>query len=271
MRLRPDGGDPSTDRAWPNGRGLGTPRVQVAAFTISIVIHLVGIALYSSFMDVLRPDSAAFPIPADARVEQGLDVIRLVEIDEDALDRPEEPEEVERIVAAPADARAPRLPGPRVGEILPPGPTAAERLRPQFTDARLWARLPPEFYELTLKEQEELLLSDRIVAWYDSLALAQAAEDRFTDWTVRDGSGGRWGVADGKIYLGGLTLPLPINFGVPVGKRDEVRQLLWEFDEIERQSQRYLIEQSWKERAEAIRKRRDRERAAEQPDTTRRR
>jgi hypothetical protein len=74
-------------------------------------------------------------------------------------------------------------------------------------------------------------------------------------------------VADGKIYLGDIALPLPLNFGVPVGKRDETARRVWEFEEIERQNQRYLIEQSWKERAAAIRARRDRERAAARGDT----
>jgi hypothetical protein len=145
---------------------------------------------------------------------------------------------------------------------VPPAPTAAERLRPNLTDARLWAEPPPEFYELTLEQREELLLSARIVEWYDSVALVRAAEGRLTDWTFRDGSGGRWGVADGRMYLGDVSVPLPLNFGTPVGKRDEVNRLLWEYEEISRQSQRFLIEESWKERAAAIRARRDRERAA---------
>ena len=71
-----------------------------------------------------------------------------------------------------------------------------------------------------------------------------------------------------KIYLGDIALPLPLNFGTPVGHRDIEARRVFEWEEIERQSQRYIIEQSWKERAAAIRARRDRERAAAQADTT---
>ncbi len=270
MDRRPDGTDTSADRAWQDARGLGSRRVRMWAAAVSVAVHVVAILLYTSFADVLRPDSAAFPLPTDAETEQGLEVIRLLELDEDAdLQQPDEPEELRDVEVAGADARTPRIPGPDVGELIAPRFGPAERLRPNLGDARLWARLPPEFFELTLEEQEEILLANRIAEWYDSMAAADALEKRMTDWTVRDGEGGRWGVADGKLYLGDLALPLPLAFATPLGKRDVTNYRLWEFEEIERQSQRYLIEQTWKERAAAIRARRDRERAAAQRDTTR--
>lgn len=269
MRSRPDGADSSADRAWLESRGLGSRRIRMLAAVTSVVLHLIAIIAYTSLVDTLRPDAASFRLPSATESEQGLEVIRLLEIDEQSeLETPEEPRELQDVEVAEADARPPRIPGPTVGELAPPGPTAAERLRPLLVDPRLWADLPPEFFELTLEEREELLLSERIAEWYDSLATAQGLEDRLTDWTFRDGGGGRWGVADGKIYLGDVALPLPFNFGVPVGKRAETNYRLWEFGEIERQSQRYLIEQTWRERAAAIRARRDRERAAAQRDTT---
>jgi hypothetical protein len=262
MRSRPGGNEPTQVRAWLDSRGLGSWRVRLAAFGLSVALHLLAVVLYSSFMRVIRPDAVTFQIPAATESEQGVDVVRLLELDESGEpEEPDEPEEIEDVEAAEADARAPVIVDTGVGELVPPGPTAAERLRPNLTNPRLWAALPPEFYELTLEEQEELLVSARIVEWYDSLMLAEAAEGRLTDWTFRDGQGGRWGVADGKIYLGDLALPLPINFGTPVGKRDETNRRIWEFEEISRQSQRYLIEQTWKERAEATRQRRDRERS----------
>ena len=178
------------------------------------------------------------------------------------------PVSVADYLAGEADAERPEIQGIRIGELLPPPNNAADRLRPNLTDARLWAAPPPEFFELSIDQREELLVSERIVAWYDSVAIARAAEDRLTDWTFTDSKGGRWGVADGKIYLGDIALPLPLNFGTPVGHRDIAARRVWEFEEIERQSQRYLIEQSWKERAAAIRARRDRERTAARGDTT---
>lgn len=269
MESRPDGAESSTDRAWRDSRGLGSRRVRVVAIAASIAVHLLAIVLYTSFFDSLSPDAAVFPVPTDGQAEQGIEVIRLVDIDEDAeAQTPDQPEELEEVQVAEADARTPVLDDPLVGEIVRPGPTAAERLHPNLTDSRLWARLPDEYYELTLEEREEIMLAGRIAEWYDSLSAAQAAEDRLTDWTFRDGEGGRWGVADGRIYLGGMDLPLPLAFGTPVGKRDVVNYRLWEFDEIERQSRRYLIEQTWRERAAAIRARRDRERGVTPPDTT---
>jgi len=269
METRADGAEDSADRAWQDSRGLGSRRIRLLAAVASVVVHVVAVVLYTAFADDLRPDVAAFPLPTDSESEEGVEVIRLLELDEEPeLEAPEEPEELLEVEVADADARPPRIEGPTVGELVPPSPSAADRLRPRLRDPRLWARLPDEFYELTLEEREEILLAARIAEWYDSLATAQAAEDRLTDWTFRDGEGGRWGVADGKIYLGDVALPLPLAFGVPVGKRDEANYRMWEFEEIERQSQRYLIEQTWQERAEAIRARRDRERAAAQADTT---
>lgn len=269
MEQRPDDADLPADRAWRNSRGLGSKRIRLLAAGVSVAVHVVAIMLYTAFSDVLRPDTASLPIPTDTEVEQGLEVIRLLEIDErPELEAPDEPAEVTDVEVADADVRPPRIPGPVVGELLPPGPTAAERLRPVLDDPRLWARLPDEFYELTLEEREEIVLNARIAEWYDSLAAAQAAEDRLTDWTVRDGDGGRWGFADGKVYLGDVALPFPVAFGPSAGNRELANYRAWEFEEIERQSRRYLIEQTWKERAAAIRARRDRERAAAQPDTT---
>lgn len=267
MDLRPDGAS-AEDRAWQDSRGLGSRRVRLIATGVSVAAHVIAIVLYTSFADVLKPDNATFRVPTETESEQGIDVIRLVDLDDEPIEAPEEPEELIELEAAAADARPPRLPGPLVGELVPPGPTAAERLRPNLQDPRLWARLPDEFYELTIDEREELLLAGRIAEWYDSLAAVAAAEARLTDWTFRDGEGGRWGVADGKIYLGDVALPLPLAFGTPVGKRDAVNYRLWEFEEIERQSQRFLIEENWRERAAAIRARRDRERAAARPDTS---
>ncbi len=267
MDDRPGDSNLLRDRAWQDRRGLGSPRLRATAFGISVAIHLAVVGLYGVVARVLTPEGLTVPIRTDRESEQGVDLIRLIELDEDELERPEEPEPIERVSAAAADVRPPRIPGPSAGELVPPGPTAAERLRPRLVDVRLWADLPPEFYELTLEEREELLISARIVEWYDSVALADAAEGRLTDWTFTDGQGGRWGVADGKIYLGDIVVPVPINFGTPVGKRDEWARRIWEFEEIHRQSQQFLIEQAWKERSAAIRERRDRERAEARGDT----
>ena len=268
MDERPEETVERGSRAWRDSRGLGSRRTRVSAFAISIAAHLVLILLYTSAMQVLGPDLAPFPIENEEQAEDALEVIELIELDED-LERPDDPEEIGEVVADEADARPPRIAGPPTAELVPPGLSAAERLRPNLVDGRLWADPPEEFYRLTTAEREEYMLSRQIVAWYDSLALAEAAEARMTDWTFTDSNGGRWGFADGRVYLGDVSLPLPLNFGTPVGQRDAVNYRLWEFEEIQRQSQEYLLQETWRERSEAIRERRDRERAAARADTIR--
>lgn len=270
MRSRPDGTPSPSDRAWQDSRGLGSRRVRVTALAVAVAAHVIAFLLYPVVARTFRPDTVEFVTSTDDGPVQGSVILRLIDIEErpDA-ERPEDPDEIEQLSSPEADAVAPVLEGIPLGELVPPGLTAAERLRPNLSEARLWTDLPPEFFELTFEQREELLLSSRIVEWYDSLAIARAAEERFTDWTFRDSNGGRWGISDGQIHLGSITLPLPVNFGAPVGKRDEYARRIFEFEEIQRQSQRYLIETSWKERAAAIRVRRDKERAAARPDTTR--
>jgi hypothetical protein len=190
--------------------------------------------------------------------------MRLVEIDViPDVERPDDPElapvEERRVtVAAPGIADVP------VVDFARPGTSAAQRLRPNLRDRRLWAPLPPEFRELTLQQREELALSGRLAEWYDSVSAVAAAQAAWTDWTFTDGDGDRWGISDGQLHLGGLTLPLP-SFGT---SSIEARDRALQFNEIARQSGQVAIQQTVRERMEAIRARRDRERAAERGDTT---
>ena len=270
MQKRPGNTNLTSDRASHSRPDLGSRGLRATAFGVSFVLHVLAVLMYPAVVRTLRPSSVSLPPPTNSVPVQGSVVLRLVEIveTEDSA-RPGDPEEIEEVEAEEADAEAPLFEGLPMAILVPPGPTVAERMRPQLSDARLWAEPPPEFYALSMEQREELILADRIVEWYDSVATARAATDRLTDWTFRDSDGGRWGVADGKIYLGDIAVPLPLTFGTPVGKRDETNRRMWEFDEIERQGQRFLIEQTWKQRSAAIRARRDLERAAEVPDSTR--
>ena len=270
MQKRPGNTNLTSDRASRTRPDLGSRRLRATAFGVSFVVHVLAVLMYPAVVRTLRPSAVSLSPPATSGPIQGSVVLRLIEIDETVdPERPEDPEEIEEIEADEADAETPLIEGLPTVILVPPGPTVAELLRPHRSDARLWAEPPPEFYALSMEQREELILADRIVEWYDSVAIARAATDRLTDWTFRDSDGGRWGIADGKIYLGDMAVPLPLNFGTPVGKRDETNRRMWEFDEIERQSQRFLIEQTWKQRSAAIRARRDRERAEAAPDSTR--
>lgn len=139
----------------------------------------------------------------------------------------------------------------------PPGGTRAERLQPALTDPRIWAPLPPEFRTLTPAQREELLIAGRLSAWNDSVAATAAAGAAWRDWTYTDGDGDRWGVADGQLFLGDVVIPFPMTFSGGAGDRAYMR----DFAEMQRQGANALIQQSVRERQDAIRARRDRERA----------
>jgi hypothetical protein len=272
MDDRPGGERSASDRGGGRRRiGLGSRRVVWGAFLISIVAHLAVIAIYPLFAPRLRPDGARFSVPRSSRAPQGMRVLRIVEIDAGPEPtRPDMPDEVEDVAEPQADTELPVIDGAPTSELPPPPPSAAARLRPRLTERRLWAPLDdPALRELTMEQREELALAGRLTAWRDSVEAALEAESALTDWTFKDKEGKRWGVSEGKLHLGDLTLPLPFSFGTTVGKRDEVAKRMWQWEEIQRQGARAAIEDSWKERSAAIRARRDKERAEAKPDTTR--
>ena len=248
--------------------GLGSRRVVWTSFGISVAIHVLLLGLYQSY-GTLQQEDARLPFPDFTGSSDALELLRLIELAQADLERPDDPTEIEEI-ESPEVAPTPLIFEAEPGlDFTPPPLTGAELLRPRLTDERLWRPIDPRLTDLSLEQREELALRGRIADWADSLAAAEAAEARLTDWTFTDSDGKRWGVADGKIYLGDVVLPGTHLFGVPVGKRDEVAQRQWQWDEIMRQSARYDVEDVWKVRQEAIRERRDRERAAAQADTTR--
>jgi hypothetical protein len=249
--------------------GLGSHRVVWTSFGISVAIHVVLLTLYPVY-GASGPENARLPFPVLTERSAALELLRLIETAQTLdAERPEDPNEIEEI-ESPELVPAPLILEDEAGvELTPPPPTGAELLRPRLTDELVWRLIDQSLTDLTLQQREELAVRGRIVEWADSLAAAQAAESRLTDWTYTDSDGKRWGVADGKIYLGDVVLPGTHLFGVPVGKRDEVAQWQWQWDEIMRQTVRYDILESWRDRQEAIRDRRDRERAEALPDTTR--
>ena len=267
MNLQAGAQDPPLDRTGPERRGLASRGVVRTAFAISAAAHVVFILMYPSLFPRLDPSESTFRIVVGAPDPSGIEVMEIVEIDVIVeVERPDDPElepaEVREVsVAAPGIVDGP------VVDFARPGITAVERLSPNVRDRRLWAPLPPQFRELSLQQREELALSGRLAEWFDSVSVVAAAEAAWTDWTFTDDEGNRWGISQGQLHLGGLTLPLP-SFGPAPGAARE-RALQW--DEITRQGAQVAIQQTVRERMEAIRIRRDRERATEQTDTTGRR
>ena len=248
------------DPVTPRRPGLGSRPVVRAAFGASVAIHVLAVLAYPALSRRFDPEAAAFPLSATAGAPQGIEVIELVEVDVvEEIERPQDPEEIARIETAPVEIQRPTVGAPAGGIDLPsPGLTPAERLRPRLTDRRLWAPLPPEFGELTLEQREELLLAGRLQEWQDSVSAAAAAAAAWTDWTFKDGDGGRWGISERGLHLGDLTIPLP-QFEAPYGQRD----YMWQWNEIARQGAQAAVQESARERMEAIRARRDAERARE--------
>lgn len=159
------------------------------------------------------------------------------------------PDAVSEGDAAPADTRSP-----------------ADLLRPQMGDPRLWIRPgAPEEPEKTDIERVRERVYSRIEALNDSLGAVAAAAERATDWTVTDKDGNKWGVSPGKIHLGGKTLPLPFGFSAPPEKQQEGRDRARKDAEVDRQSDRARIRESFEDRNKAIRERKDRERAEKKP------
>jgi hypothetical protein len=243
--------------------GLGSRRAVRIAFAVSVGVHVLAVLAYPIFVPTLRPEGHGLRFGTPARAHHGLEVLNLVAVDAvPEVQRPDDPREVVEVAAA-TQVQGPRLEEAIVFELPHPGLTPAERLRPNPMDRRLWAPLPPEFSELTLEQREELAIAGRLGAWYDSVSAAAAAQAAWTDWTYTDGDGGRWGISPGLLHLGHVAIPLPA-FQAPPGQRE----YMWQWNEIARQGAQAAVQETVRERMEAIRARRDRERAlARQADS----
>ncbi len=242
--------------------GLGRPRVVAVAFAISAALHLAGILIYPTLFQREVRSPTPFVLPVSSARSGDMEVIQVVEVAPEDPDAPPEPDEVEDAPPPEESVDAPVVRDEaEQGGLVEPGPTAAERLRPNLGDERLWAPVDPALTELTTEQRLELELAGRLEAWRDSVRVAEERRAALTDWTVRDGDGGRWGVSPGRIHLGDFSLPLPFGFGVNPGRREESAYRAWELEELQRQQMEGQVTGSWRERAEAIRARRDRERA----------
>ena len=258
-----------SDRTHPRARYRGAFRISLG---ISVLIHLVAIALYPSFFSGIPEasmDPGGFIQPLAL---QGTELVNLLELpeDEDPETPPPPEEELDPTVPIiPVTVGAPGVDAPPSALVdpseLPPGPTAAERIRPKAGDLRFWAPVDPDRTALTREELMRLQLIAEMEAMNDSAALAAELANRATDWTYTDDEGKRWGVSPGQLHLGDLTLPLPFGFGPSAMQRERAEERLWAWDEIERGAASGELLRSWKDRDAAIRERMN---ALRKPDTT---
>ena len=262
---------PRAGRGAKGARGSSRPsgKVLLTSLGISALLHVLVLMLYP--LGRAAPSvGVGAPLPAAPRPERGIEVVRIVESETPEPGTPEDPEALEEAAAPGVAAEAPLIAEPAVPpSLVGPGETRAERVRPRLRDRRLWGPpFRPERHELTPEQRAELELAGRLEAYNDSVAAAEAAAAAATDWTVRDGQGRRWGISPGQLHLGDVTIPLPALEWAG-GDRQRTAQRIWEWEEIQRQGAQTVVRDSWKERSEAMRARRDAQRRAERPDTSR--
>jgi hypothetical protein len=139
-------------------------------------------------------------------------------------------------------------------------------LRPGIPDLRLWT-LDPKFTELTSEQIVKLELLWTILDMNASAAAAAAAARALSDWTYTDEDGKRWGIADGKVYLGDLVLPFPFAFGAPAGS--DAANRAWIDAEIDRAAGSAAARENLNQRIKAIRERLEQERRRMRGDSVR--
>jgi hypothetical protein len=235
---------------------------------ISALVHLIIIILYPALLIQAPSFSPQFGPSGQPLNPKGTELVNLQEIPEEPPEEAPPPEEEPEpvVVQAPVQEETVGVgagdPGAEEGE---PGPTAAERLRPQAGDLRLWAPVDPEITKLSNEDIMRLLLLAELEEVIDSAALADELARRSMDWTYTDDEGKRWGVSPGQIHLGDITIPMPFGFGASPMVREQNANRTWDWQDVERGAARKGVPDYWKERAEAIRRRKDAER---RPDTT---
>lgn len=252
---------PSPERPRPGGA-----RVWITGLAISALLHLAFVLLYPILMARITPEPTATAPPGRPVRPPGIEILSIAEVpdpSDPSVEAPDElREEPEPEPETPTPEPTPAEPAEPAGEPSAETPSAAEVLRaPEEGDARLWRPVDSALAELTDEQRAKLRILWRLEAMNDSSLTAAERARRARDWTYTDEEGKKWGVSPGKLHLGDVTVPLPA-FSAPPTARDQLQAWLWE--DVRRGAETSIIRDVWKERIEAIRERRDAERA----DTT---
>lgn len=236
-------------------------RALAVGLALSAMAHLLGVVIYSfSTAPLTSPVRPVPPLPLPS--PGGIEVVRIVEVDGSPPGDPSDPAEIE---------------SPQDPEVVPEVPTleadflrfperyrsAAERLRAGPVSARLWRALDSEPIEPTPEEALELRLLAAIEEMNDSAAAQAERERAVLDWTHTDEDGGKWGVTPGRLHLGDISIPLPFGFGPPPDYSGDRAEMSFRLSDIDRAAGSLAARQSWKERAEVMRRRREARRRAE--------
>ena len=256
----PPQSDRSLGRRGPRAHKKAHRRALSVGIGASAVFHALFVLLYSVVITQWGPRETVVAVASSTRTLSGMRVVRVVEI-ESSEPMVEPPDETpEPIVEAQPEAPDAGPPVEAPVEVEEPirGRRAADVLRVRSSDSRLWRQALPEAFELTDVERMQLELAGRLEEWNDSVAAAIAAEYALTDWTRTDDQGRRWGISPGQLHLGDITIPLPFYFGGNSIQRELAARRAWEDQDILNGANAQALRASWRERAEAIRRRQDR-------------
>jgi hypothetical protein len=252
-----------------------------AGLVVSALVHLAVLLATGRFL----PEPAPFFRPAleTEPAPEGLVVVEVADSPaepepetprpEPEEPRPRQPEETEVVQIVPAPVpEAEGEPATDEPREEPGGQlTNAERLRPRFSDARLW--VDPRDPLLFGERLERFARADSAVRailreWLDSLRLTEEQRRRALDWTYEK-DGKRWGVSPEGIHLGDITIPIPFQLMPSGPQRREFEQALRDLQEIQSQDIRDDIERVRRERMEEMRRRSEEEvERRRQRDTT---
>ena len=256
-------------------------RVLLGSLAASLLLHLLILLISPAFIRVGVPPGET-DTPFDPAATRGLRMLELASARRPAdLPVAEEPTRT----ALPSPSRQPNdRPVPERPLREPPAPgqarapasaegvgTAPARapLRPGFSDPRLYIaprEIPPP-PEPSDHERYMAHLQGRLDAYNDSVGAEAERARRATDWTVTDKNGEKWGVSPGKVHLGGVTLPVPVQLGGSGDQRRAADEKKRTREEIQRGEETREQREAMKERTRATRERKDAERARKkEPD-----
>jgi hypothetical protein len=232
----------------------------IVALAASAVVHTAALFLLSFKPDTDAPRMHA-PAPRIIAVEPVMRAYDVAVVGADAAPIEEQLREQETRARLAPVQRAWGVPEPAVTPT-PPQPddraSVSDRLRYRMGSTEVWR---PQDGPRPVERSADEVVRDRVAAqlqeYNDSVAAESAARARATDWTVKDGNGGRWGVSPGAIHLGAVTLPLPFEFRPSPEVAGRVRS----WTEIQQQAARVEGQEIFDERVRAIRERAEAERA----------
>jgi hypothetical protein len=235
-------------------RGRRYDRMLALGLIASVLIHILFVRLSPLIVRYAEPGKV-FYVPTPIFVpSHGMRVVNIVEVEGPVPEPVRQPEVQPEETPAEAEVEA------------APYVSAAERLRPHVGDWRLWV-IPPSLRsnDLTPAERTALVrarLYAILGAYDDSIAAELAREMESLDWTIGE-EGEEWGISPGKLHLGGITLPLPLYFGLDPAEARRREGSVDEWNAIQGQAGQGALDDLFEQRVRAIRERKARERAEE--------